>query len=594
MKTHKNMNNIEISNLLRSVSAALEIKGENKFKSIAYEKAADAIEHLSSEVKDIWDDGKLEEISGIGKSMAEHLDEIFKTGKSKHFEKIFNGIPDSVFEFLKLPGIGPKNAVKFSEELNIKLAKSAISNLEKAAKSGKIAKMPGFGEDSQESVIKSIQDFKGRGEKRILLSTALDFAEKIINWMEKSPEVERVETLGSTRRKASTVGDLDFAAATRNPQAVLDHFSNYPDKLRVLEKGIRTASVILPGNMQADLMVETPSNFGSLLQHFTGSKHHNIALREYAIKNNWKVSDYGITKDKKLIKFSDEKKFYKALKLDWIPPELRQDTGEIQAALRSAQGEPGGLPDLVELSDIKGDLHMHSNFDIETSHDIGSSSMKKMVEQAKRLNYEYIAFTEHNPSQSKHNQKQITNLLKHKQSKINTLNKAVKTDMKIFNSLEIDILPDGSLPVSDEGLDILDFAVCSIHSSFKKSRAEQTKRVLRSLSHPKVKIFAHPTARKLNEREGVELDWEKIFEFCLKNKKHIEINSAPQRLDLPDFLVQDAVKAGVKLVISTDSHDVSDMNNMKYGVFVARRGWCGKKNILNSLPLSSFREQMGI
>lgn len=588
------MNNVELADLLRSVAAAYEIKGENRFKTIAYENAADAIEHLTSEARDLWDEGKLDEIPGVGKSIKDHLNELFTTGKSKHFDKIFEHIPESVFELIKVPGIGPKNAVKFASTLNIASAKGAIDKLEKHAKAGEVAKMPGFGEDSQSSILKSIIDYRGRGEKRMLLSTALEISEKVIEWMKTSPQILKVENLGSARRKASTVGDLDFAAAAKDPEKAMDHFINYPHKLRVLERGPRTAAIILPGNIQADIMVETPDNFGSLLQHFTGSKHHNIALREYAIKHKWKVSDYGITKNGKLLKIPTEEAFYKELKMDWIPPEIRDDQGEIQLALRSAQGKPNGLPELVELSEIKGDLHMHSSFDIETSHDIGADSMKSMAERAIQLGYEYIAFTEHNPSQAKHTQKQITKLLEEKKRKINTLNEAVKKRVKIFNSLEIDILPDGKLPVSDEGLEMLDFAIVSVHASFKKSRKEQTARVLKALSNPKIKIFAHPTARKLNERGGIDLDWEEIFSFCLKNKKFLEINSSPERLDLPDHLVHEAVKRGLKLVISTDSHQLSHMDNMKYGVFVARRGWCEKKDILNTCGLSSFTKEMGL
>lgn len=584
------MNNLEIADLLRAASTAYELKGGGsaRFKSIAYDRAADAVEHLSSEAKDLWDEGKLEDVSGIGKSIATHLDEIFRSGKSTHFKKVFSDIAPAVFELIKVPGIGPKNAIKFSSTFGISSANGAIEKLEKKAKQGKIAELEGFGKDSEQAVIDSIAEYKNKDDARMLISKAEEISSQLIDWMSELKSVKDINTLGSSRRKASTVGDIDIAVSTSDPDAALEHFTKYPHASRVLEKGTRTSSIILPGNIQADLMVETPDAYGALLQHFTGSKHHNIAIREYAQKKGWKVSDYGITIKGKLHKIKTEQDFYNKLGMEWVPPELREDRGEIELALKNK------IPKLVELKDMRGDLHIHSDFDIETSHDIGVSSMKVIVENAKSLGYEYIAFTEHNPSQLKHNQKQIIKLLTAKQSKINTLSKAMKYSVKIFNSLEIDILPNGDLPVSEEAFDVLDFGIVSIHSSFKQSRDKQTERVLKALDHPKVKIFAHPTARKINAREGVELNWEKIFDFCLKNKKFIEINSSPERLDLPDFMVHEAVKKGIKLVISTDSHDVNHMQNMKYGVYVARRGWCTKKDILNTYNLSSFEKALGI
>ena len=588
MEIRKGMTNLEIADLLRDVSAAYEIKGENRFKIVAYDRAADAIEHLSSELKDIWQEKSLDDVPGVGKSIAEHLSQIFAEGKSDHFEKVFEDIPESVFEMIKVPGIGPKNAIKFASNLNIESANTALAKLLKSAKDGEIAKMPGFGEDSQNAIIKSLEEFSQRGEKRMLISEASEISDKVFSWMKKSSYTQKIEVLGSTRRREATVGDIDFAVASSNAEKTIEHFTNFPDASRVLEKGVRTASFIVPPNIQVDLMVESKENFGSLLQHFTGSKHHNIALREYAIKNTWKVSDYGITKNGKLIKIDNEKDFYKELKMDWIPPELRQDRGEIEAAIDHK------LPELVELKDIKGDLHIHSSFDIETSHDIGDSSMEEIAKKASELGYEYIAFTEHNPSQSKHTQKEINKLLTRKKSKINTLNEVVKKGVKIFNSLEIDILPSGELPISKENLELLDFAIVSVHSSFKQTRDAQTRRVISALSHPKVKIFAHPTARKINEREGIDLDWEKIFSFMKENNKFLEINSSPERLDLPDFLVYEARKKGIKFVVSTDTHTLSHLDNMKYGIYVARRGWCEKHDIVNTQSLALFESQMGL
>ena len=605
------MTNMEIADLLEAVAAAYKVKGENnnKFRIVAYERASDAVQHLSSEAKDLWDDGKLEEVAGIGKSIAEHLDEIFRTGRSYHFEKVMRGLPPSMFELMKVPGIGAKTAFSLSSKFKSKISDSdPIGSLEKLAKRGEIAKLAGMGEDSQNAILKSIKEIKGR-TIRLLLPYATQIAQEIIDWLKKSNDVIRADALGSVRRKASTVGDVDIAAATNNPKRVIDHFTKYPRATRVLEKGERTSGIVVTGGRQVDLMVESPQAYGALLQHFTGSKQHNIALREYALRlsPSLSLSEYGIKKritnhESLITKFKTEKQFYNFLGMEWIPPELREGGGEIEAALRQAQGKPSGLPKLVELNNIKGDLQIHSSFDIETSHDLGESTMSEIVQKANELGYEYIAFTEHNPSHGQHKENEIIEILKRKKEKVEKLNKSLSKSLpagkagsslrKVFNSLEIDMLPNGKLPVPEKGLKLLDFALVSIHSSFRQSKDVTTKRVIAALSHPKVKIFAHPTGRMLGKREGVELDWEKIFEFSLSNNKWLEINAEPMRLDLPDVLVKDAVKGGIKLTIGTDAHHVNGMDNMPYGVFVARRGWAERDDIVNTRGLREFEKMI--
>jgi len=586
------MTNLEIAELLRDVAAAYQLKGaaENKFKIIAYQRAADAVEHATSELKDLWDDGKLDEVPGIGPSIAEHLDEIFKTGSSKHFEEVMKGLPPAMFEFMKVPGIGPKTAFKLVTQLDIK----SMAELESAAKSGKIAKLEGFGEESESDILKSVQEQRSKKNVvRHLLPYAEATAGLIINWMMKDKNVKRADPLGSLRRRAATIGDIDLSAATVKPAEVLEHFTKYPEVQRVLEKGTRTASIIIPGNIQVDLMVETPEGYGSLLQHFTGSKHHNIALRELALKKGFSLSDYGVKKLKdksqKLIKFGTEESLYKFFGLEMIPPEIREDTGEIEMAREHK------VPKLVELKDIKADLQIHTNFDIETSHDIGASSMEDLVKKGSELGYEYLAFTEHNPSQKGHTDKQIVELLNKKREKVEQLNYSLTKSntnsvQHVFNSLEIDMKSDGTLPVPEEGMQTLDFALVSIHSNFDLERADQTKRVLTALANPKVKIFAHPTGRKLNEREGAELNWPEIFEFCVKHNKWLEINADPARLDLPDSLVREGVKLGVKFTLGTDSHHKDGMNNMEFGVSVARRGWLSAGDIINTRSLNDFEK----
>lgn len=600
MLQKKDMDNVEIANLLRDVAAAYQIEDEdkNKFRIIAYERAADAVEHLSSEAKDLYDEGKLEDIPGVGASISENLSEIFKTGKSKHFETLLKNISPAVFDLIPLEGIGPKMAYKLVNQLKIK-PPDAIVKLKKLAKRGEIAKLEGFGEDSQKSILKAIDDYKGKNNRH-LLNYAESVAELIVDWMKKDKNIKRIDTLGSLRRKVSTIGDIDIACATTEAKDTIEHFIQYPDVKRVLDKGDKKASIIIPGNIQVDLMTQDPGSYGALLQHFTGSKHHNIALREYALKKGYSLSEYGIknSKNKKLNKVPTEEEFYNTLGMSYIPPELREDNGEIKAAIEDFNGKNPGLPKLVELEDVKSDLQIHSNFDIETSHDLGLSSYDDITNKAQELGYQYVAFTDHNPSRSKHTDSQILDLLKNKKESVEqynySLHKNVNRVFTVFNSLEIDIMSNGKLSIPESGFDYLDFALVSIHSVFRQSKAQMTSRVLSALNHPKAKIFAHPTARKLNEREGIELDWDKIFDFCSKNNKWIEVNADPMRLDLPDYLVKDAVKYGVKLTFGTDSHHIDQMLNMKYAVYVARRGWAQKRDIINTNSLNEFNKLLNL
>ncbi len=561
------LTNLQIAELLRDVAAAYQYKDQikYKFRIIAYERAADAVEHATSELKDLWDDGKLEEVPGIGPSIAGHLDELFRTGKSKHFKSLMKEIPKDAFKLMELPGIGIKTAMKMIKEGPQKDVKEKLKEVA----------------------------IKEKTVKRHLLPYASLIASQIMEYLSEDSAVKRVDPLGSLRRQASTIGDIDLAVATDDPLEVLEYFTKYPNSQKTIEKGEHTASILLPGGVQVDLMTQPVESYGSLLQHFTGSKHHNIALREYALKKGLSLSEYGIRKSQipnsKIQSFGSEKEFYKFLGLDYIEPELREDTGEIEAA------KEGRLPNLVELKDVKSDLQIHSDFDVETSHDLGESSMEEIIDKADELKYEYIAFTEHNPSQKGHTDNDILEILKRKRDKVDQLNYSLKNKntnyvQKVFDSLEIDIKPDGSLPVPDQGFEFLDFALVSIHSGFDLDRVTQTKRVLSALSHPKVRIFAHPTGRRLNEREGAELNWPEIFEFCLKNGKWVEINCDPIRLDLPDTLVKEAVKIGVKLTFGTDAHHIDGMNNMIFGVSVARRGWATSGDIINSRSLEEFEK----
>ncbi len=584
------MTNSEIAKLLHKVAASYAIKNEAKyrFQIIAYQKASDAIANSTSEVSDLAKEGRLKSITGVGPSIQEHLQELVKTGHVKHFDSVMEDIPQALFPLLDIPSFGPKKAFRLVSHFKLTNEKTVIQDVKKLAENEKIAELDGFGEKSQSDILRAINEYELGVNKtsRMTLPFAGELAEKIIAYMEKSPDVLKIYPLGSLRRRKETIGDIDLAVATKNPEKVLQHFADYPYKERVIEKGEATSSLLISGGKHVDLMVQPPVAFGSLLQHFTGSKEHNIHLREYALKKGLSLSEYGIRKKSnpsELVQYDDEVKFYEALGLEWMPPEMREDTGEIELA------EKNKLPTLVELSDIKGDFHLHSSFPIEPSHDMGVDSMETMIEKAHELKYKYLGFSEHNPSQSKHTTKQIYELLLKRSNKIEQLNKSNK-GIRIFSLLETDILPNGSLAINDEALSLLDATLVSIHSVFSMSKSEMTKRVLKGLSHPKAKILTHPTGRLINERPGYELEWKEVFAFCKSENKALEINAFPSRLDLTDTLVRQAVDRGIKLFINTDSHAVSQMDLMKYGVSVARRGWATKDDILNAQEYNVLSE----
>lgn len=583
------MTNLEIAKIFRNVAAAFTIKNEYKYKFqiLAYLKAAEAIEHSSTELKTLYQQGKLEKIPGIGPTIEKRLIELFETGKVKHFEEAVSGISPAVFPLLDVPSFGPKKANKLVTYFNLKNQKTVVEDIKKLAIEGKIENLEGFGEKSQADILQAIEEYKAGTTKtnRMLLPYAFALSKEVIAYLKKHKDVANAEPLGSLRRMTATVGDVDIAIASKNPKQVIDYFVAFPPKERIIEKGPTTASILIGGGKHVDLLVLPLRQFGSLLQHFTGSKHHNVALREYALKKHMSLSERGIKllnkKGSPLVEFSSEEKFYNYLGLDWIPPELRENEGEIEAAIKHR------LPDLIDTKDIKGDLHIHTNFPLDSSHDYGTGPMEDMIKKAKELKYEYIGLSDHNPSTGNHSMSEMHSILSKRQGIIEQLKRSNK-NIRVINMLEIDILSSEKLAVDNIGLEYVDALIVAIHSSFSIGKEKMTQRVLKGLSHPKAKIFAHPTGRLLNSRAGYELNWEKIFKFCRENNKALEINAMPERLDLTDSLVRQAKEYKVRFVISTDSHAVSHMDNMPYGVAVARRGWAEKKDILNALPAKKF------
>ncbi|MCJ7826009.1 PHP domain-containing protein, partial [Patescibacteria group bacterium] len=448
-------------------------------------------------------------------------------------------------------------------------------------------------------------------EKRILLYEADRISDDVMKFLTKDQGVKRADALGSLRRKVATIGDIDIAIMTDKPKEAIAYFCTYPHT-KIVEQGPTGASLLLHNGRQVDLRVQDEASYGAMLQYFTGSKNHNIQLRTYALTKGLSLSEYGIKrvqssefrvqnknkkeeKKERIQQFSSEEDFYRYLGMEWIPPELREDKGEIEASLRSAQGKQNGLPHLVELADIKGDMHVHTSFDLEPSHDLGANSIEEVLEQTKKLGYDYIGISDHNPSIGNHTEKEIVAIMKKRKdfytNHIAAWNKNHNTSIHAFISLEVDIKPDGMLAFPSDAFEFVDFIIVSVHSSFNLSRKDMTKRILRALtSNPRVKMLGHPTGRLLGKREGYEADWPEIFKTCKDNDIALEINASPYRLDLPDALVYDAKKIGCMFAINTDAHGIADMDMMKYGVSTARRGWVEKRDILNTYTYNDIKK----
>ncbi len=576
--------NQRLAKMLRSVAAAYTIKKiGNIFQIRAYENAADSIENSTVEVSDLWQEGKLDQVPGVGESLKGYLDELFKTGQVKHFEAVKKGIPDVVFDLLDVSGVGPKTAQNLAN-----LGVSSLDELKRWIKSGELVRK-GFSSKLAQNIMGGLHELNQR-DNRMLLPYAAVQAEKILDYLKKSKDVLDAHPLGSLRRMVATVGDLDFSASSKNPKVVVDYFCKMPAIARILDQGINKATIVLKSGVQADLLVGEPDSYGALLQHFTGSKAHNIKLRTLAIGKGYSLSEHGVRRteggrlkveDGKLIKTETEEEFYKLLGMDVPAPELREDTGEIEASLEHK------LPRLVSSDDIKGDLHLHSNFPIEKpSHAPGVDSIEEIIRKAMKLGYMYVGISDHSPSFNLSKDKIVATIEKRTKF-IQQLKQRTKS-IRVLNGLEIDILPNGALSIPDEALETLDYCIAGIHSGHRGEKDVITKRLISALNSPHVDIISHPTNRLLNERDSSDADWEEIFKLAAKNGKILEINAYPNRLDLRDDLVRMAKNYGVKFIINTDAHRIEQMDNMKFGVAVARRGWAEKKDIVNSWNWTDF------
>ncbi len=565
------MKNSEVAKVFQDIADFLEMKGEIPFKVRAYQKAVRSIEHLPVELEQLMKEGKLREVPGVGEAIAKKITELLTTGRLEYYEKLRAEFPEGVITFLDIPGVGPKTAVKLSTELGIR----SVEELETAILEGRVAKLFRLGDKTAENILRHIQSLRTK-ERRIPIGVALPLVEDIMAALDKTSGLCHLTPAGSLRRLRETIGDIDLMGTADNAEAAIDAFTHLPQAKEVLAKGGTKASIITDQGLQVDLRVVEHDAFGSLLQYFTGSKQHNIILRERGRHQGLKLSEYGITdlRTGELEKFATEEGFYHRLGLPLIPPELREGQQEVERA------EQGSIPELVKLSDIKGDLHVHTDWSD------GHYSLEAMARAARAMGYQYIAITEH--SRGRGIARGLTEeRLRQQIAEIRRLNEKL-TDLRILTGTEVDIRADGSLDFPDELLGKLDVVVAAVHSAMGQDQAKMTERVLQAIMNPHVDVIAHPTCRLLGEREPVALDLEAVFHAAVQAGTALEINAMPERLDLKDIHIMRARELGVKLIMNTDAHRADHLALMRFGIGTARRGWCEARHILNTLPVEDL------
>ncbi|MCP8311912.1 MAG: DNA polymerase/3'-5' exonuclease PolX [Candidatus Methylarchaceae archaeon HK02M1] len=569
------MSNIEnrvIAAIFYEMADLLEIKGV-PFKPRAYRRAAQTIETLPDDIKLIYKKDELQKIPGIGSSLASKIQEIIETGSLASLEELREELPQGLRELIEIEGLGPKSALKLNKKLKI----SSIDELESAARQGKIRELEGFGKKSEENILLSIEMYRS-AQERFLLGYALPIAKEIEKKLNESKVVGRISLAGSIRRRKETVGDLDILATSDEPSKTMNFFTQLSEIKRVLAKGKTKSTVVLTNNLQVDLRVVEEESFGSAFQYFTGSKEHNIRLRELALDKDWKLSEYGLfdKKTNKKIAGEKEKGIYEALGLEYIEPELRENRGEIESALK------GKLPYLIEYGDVKGDLHVH------TVWTDGSYSIEDMAEAAKTLGYEYMAICDHSKTlQIAHGLDEED--LRKQIKEIEKLNRRID-GLTLLSGIEVNIDSNGKLDIKDVVLKDLDVVVASVHSGFKQPEKKMTERVLTAMHNDYVNVIGHPTGRIINKREPYQIDLPKIFEAATELGVFMEINAFPNRLDLSDSNCFKSRDYGTKVSIGTDAHHKDHLRYMELGVATARRGWLEKKDVINTLDLRKLKK----
>ena len=559
------MDNRQIAAIFARMADILDIQGENPHRIMAYRRAAENIAALSRPLEEIWRAGELDSIPGIGKTLAEKIDELMRTGRLEAYEKLRAQVPDGVVEMLQVPDVGPRKAALFWKELGI----TSIAELEEAARAGKLRSLPGMGVRSEEKVLAGIEALKRRSG-RIPLGTAWELARALLEPLRELPGVVQAAPAGSLRRMRETVGDLDLLVAAEDPEPVMARFRSLPQVAEVLLSGTTKTSIRTHDGYQADLRVLTPARWGTALQYFTGSQAHNIRLRGLAQDRGLSLSEYAIKReDGTEILCATEEEVYAALGLPLIPPELREDRGEIEAALA------GHLPDLLELSDLQGDFQFH------TTLSDGRASLWEMAQAARAAGLKYAVVSDHSRGLGVAHGAGPEEL-RRQRAEVEEVNRRMGGTFRVLTGVEVEVRADGSLDLPDEVLAELDIVVAAVHSGLRQPREQFTARAIAALRHPHVDILAHPTGRLLGQREGADVDMEAVLRAAAETGKAVEINAHPWRLDLNDVGIRRAIELGVLLAISSDSHDPEDFGLLHFGVAMARRGWASLAHILNT------------
>jgi DNA polymerase (family 10) len=565
--------NREITTLLTNIGDLLEIKGENRFKILAYRKAADNIAHLEQNLFDLWQSGAdLTGISGIGRAIADKIDELFSTGQLDFWERLTAEVPVSLVDVLAIPDVGPKLAKAMWQELNL----TTVAEVKAAAQQGRLRSLPRMGAKSEARILASIEALEQRETGRFHLGVAWPLAQQVITALKDLPEVLKIEAVGSLRRMRETIGDLDFLAATQNPAPILTTFQNLPGVEAVLMTEETETSIRFNNGLQAELFCVAPAQWGTTLQCVTGNKSHNARLRELAQQKGFSLNEYALTRESngEPLFFDDEIALYQFLGLAYIPPYLREDRGEVEAALKDE------LPHLLTVNDIKGEVHCHSNWSD------GAHSIEEMARAALARGYQYLAITDHSRSLGVANGLSVERLRQQRQE-IEAVQARVP-GIRLWHGTEMEIKTDGSLDYPDEVLAELDFVVASIHTGLRQDRATLTRRALAAIKNPHVKLLGHPSGRLLTKRPGGDFDMEAIFQAAAETGTMLEINATPDRLDLKDVHVRRAIELGLKLIINCDAHSIAGFDNLRFGVATACRGWATSKDIVNTRSLEEF------
>jgi len=562
--------NAEVAKVLKEIGLLLQVEGKDKFKFLAYLRGARSITSLGEDITSVAERGELIKIQGIGKGLAQVITDYLETGEVELLKELRTRVPIKVMELEAIPGVGPKTIKLVYEQLGI----TNLEGFERAALEGKLSGLPGLGKKTEEQILSGIGLVK-TGLDRTRLAEALEIAKGIKQDLEKIPGVKRLELAGSARRRRETVRDLDILVDATDPKIVMDTFVGHSDVSSITAHGETKSSVRLGSGLQVDLRVLPADSFGAGLQYFTGNVDHNIRLRKIAQKKGMKLDEYGLTKDDEKIAGKNETGVYEALGLPLIPPELREDNGEIEAA------QKGELPALLQVDDIKGDLHSH------TDQSDGRNTIEEMLDAAQAKGYDYYCVSDHTQSLTIANGLDEERLLK-RIEEIDELNASGRWKMKILKGAEVDILGKGTLDIVDDVLSQLDVVTVSVHSRMKEDRKTMTERVCQALENKHVHILGHPTGRLILKRHEFEIDLEAVFETAAKHNVVMELNAHPKRLDLNAGNLRAAKRAGLKIAINTDAHTISEIDNMQFGIYEARRGWVTKADVINTYPLKKM------